>query len=233
MRDALDRVLDRVRKVVQRVDAPFVALAMMMRAYNAVDRRIAHVHVRAGHIDLGAQSLGAVRKFAVAHVLEQLQVFRNRAVAVRAFLARYRQRTAVLAQLLLRQIVHICLAILDELHSAFIAGLKVVRAVEYAARRLLAGQPVDILPDGVYILGILFDRIGVVIPEVELAAVFLRDRPVDEDRLRRADVQIAVRLGRESGMNFFRQACRNILVNDLCQKVIYIFHHSLYSPKLD
>ena len=175
VRDALDRVLDRVREVVERVDAPLVALTVVVRTHDAVDRRIAHVHVRAGHVDLGAQGLGAVRELAVAHILEQLEVFLHRTAAVRAFLARHGQRAAVLAQLFLRQIIHICLAVLDELHRALVAGLKIIRAIEHAARRLLTGQPLDVLPDRVDILGVLLDRVGVVIAEIEQAVVFFRD----------------------------------------------------------
>ena len=230
VRDALERVLNRVREVVQRIDAPLVALTVMMCADDAVDRRVAQVHVRAGHVDFGAQGLGAVGELAVAHILEQLEVFLDRAVAVRAFLARLGQRAAVRAHFLLRQIVNIRLALLDELHGALKAGLEVVRAVVDTAARLLAGQPLDVLPDGVHVLGIFLDRVGVVVAQVEQAVVFLRDRPVDEDRLCRADVQIAVRLGRKTGMNALGQAVCDVLVNDFRQKVVYIFHHSLYFP---
>ncbi len=205
VRDALECVLDRMREVVQRINAPLVTLTVMVCAHDAVDRRVAQVHVRACHVDLGAQGLGAVGELAVAHILEQLEVLLDRTAAVRAFLARLGQRAAVGAQLLLRQIVNIRLAVLDELYSALVAGLEVVRAVVYAARRLLAGQPLDVFPDGVYILGVLLDRVGVIIAQVEQTVVFLGDRPVDEDGLGRADVQIAVRLRRESGCGCARK----------------------------
>ena len=230
VRDALDRVLDRVREVIERVDAPLVALTVVMRAHDAVDRRVAQVHVRAGHVDLGAQGLGAVLELAVSHILKQLQVFLDRTAAVRAFFARLGQRAAVGAHLLLRQVVHIRLAVPDERDRALIAGLKVIRAVEHAAGRLLTGQPLDVLPDRIDVFGVLLDRVGVVIAEVEQAVVFFRDRPVDEDRLGRADVQIAVRLGRKAGVDLFGQPRRDVLVNDLGQKVVYVFHHSVRFP---
>ena len=43
--DALDGVLDGVGKVVHRVDAPLVALPMMLGVLDAVDGRVAQVHV--------------------------------------------------------------------------------------------------------------------------------------------------------------------------------------------
>ena len=200
----------------------------MVRTHDAVNRRVAQVHVRTCHVDLGTQRLGAVGKLAVAHVLEQLQVFLNRTVAVRARLARLGQRAAVLAHFLLRQIVNICLAVLDQLYRAVKAGFKVVRAVVHPAARLLAGQPLDVLPDGVYILGILLDRVGVVIAQIEQAVVFFRDRPVDEDRLCRADMQITVRLRRKAGVDALGKTVRNILINNFGQKVIYVFHHNYF-----
>ena len=55
--DALDGVLNGVCKVVQRVDAPLVALAVVLDVLDAVDGRVAHIHVGAGQVDLGAQRL--------------------------------------------------------------------------------------------------------------------------------------------------------------------------------
>ena len=72
--DALDGVLDGMGKVVQRVDAPLVALAVVGHMLDAVDGRVAHVHVGAGQVDLGAQRLFAVGKLAGAHAAEQVQI---------------------------------------------------------------------------------------------------------------------------------------------------------------
>ncbi len=55
MRDALDRVRDRMRVVVHRVDAPRVARPVMMRATDAIQNRVAHVDVGRRHVDLRAQ----------------------------------------------------------------------------------------------------------------------------------------------------------------------------------
>ena len=45
VRDALDRVGLAVREIVHRIDAPFVAGAMVMRMQDAIHHRIAHVQV--------------------------------------------------------------------------------------------------------------------------------------------------------------------------------------------
>ena len=72
MRDVFQRVRDRVRVVVHRVDAPVVAGAVVVRVADAVDGRVAHVHVRRGHVDLGAQDVLAVLVLAGLHVAEQV-----------------------------------------------------------------------------------------------------------------------------------------------------------------
>ena len=82
---------------------------------DAVHHRVAQVDVGGGHVDLGAQDARAVREFAGAHALEQVQVFLHGAVAVGAFLARLGQRAAVLADLLGAQVVHVGFALLDQL----------------------------------------------------------------------------------------------------------------------
>ena len=48
VRDALERVLNGVRKVVHRVDAPLVALTVMVHVADAVNNRVAHVEVAGG-----------------------------------------------------------------------------------------------------------------------------------------------------------------------------------------
>ena len=53
----LDGVLDGVGEIVHRVDAPLVALAVMLGVLDAVDGRVTHVHVGAGQVDLGTQGL--------------------------------------------------------------------------------------------------------------------------------------------------------------------------------
>jgi hypothetical protein len=53
-----------------------------VRVADAVDRRVAQVDVGRGHVDLRAQHVGAVGKFAGAHLAEQVEVLLRAAVAV-------------------------------------------------------------------------------------------------------------------------------------------------------
>ena len=74
MRNALERVLYRMRVVVERVDAPFVALAVMRGVNYAVYRGVAHIHIGRRHIDLCAESVRAVGELAVLHAFEKVKV---------------------------------------------------------------------------------------------------------------------------------------------------------------
>ena len=73
VRDVFERVRDRVRVIVHRIDAPFVAGAVMVGVTDAVDRRVAQVHVGRGHVDLRAQDVLAIGEFAGLHAAEQVQ----------------------------------------------------------------------------------------------------------------------------------------------------------------
>ena len=88
MRDRFERVAERVRKIVHRVDRPFVAGVLMANMPDAVQGRIAKIDIRRRHVDLRAQHVLAVRELAGAHALKQVEVVLDAAVAVRAVPAR-------------------------------------------------------------------------------------------------------------------------------------------------
>ncbi len=99
VRDAFERVADAMRVVVRRIDAPRVAGALMAGVADAVQHRVAHVHVRRRHVDARAQHVRAVGKFAGAHPPEQIEVLRNAAIAIRTVAAGFGQRAARRADL--------------------------------------------------------------------------------------------------------------------------------------
>ena len=86
-----------------------------------------------------------------------------------------------------------------------------------------SAQPVQILNDAVDILLTFAGGVGVVQAQVELAAILVCDGPVDVDGLGAADVQVAVGLRREAGMDLADFAFGEVGVNDLGQKV-FICH---------
>ena len=70
MSDVLERVLEAVCIVVQRVDAPVVALPVVVLMPDAVEHRVPHQHVRSGHVDLAPQHVRTVLELPSAHAAE-------------------------------------------------------------------------------------------------------------------------------------------------------------------
>ena len=58
-------------------------------------------------------------------------------------------------------------------------------------------QPADVAGDGLHVLRVLLDRVGVVETQVADAVVLARDTEIEADGLGMAEVQVAVGLGRE------------------------------------
>ncbi|MNX80473.1 hypothetical protein D3C86_1121350 [compost metagenome] len=225
-----------MREVVHRVDAPRIAGAVVMGVADAVEHRVAQHDVRRGHVDLGAQHVLAVAVLAGAHVAEQRQVFRHRAVTERRGLARLGEVAARGGDLLGGLAVHIGGAALDQRFRKGVQLLEVVAGVvqvRLAAR--LGGvpreaEPVHGVDDRVDILGVFLDRIGVVEAQVAAAGVVARQAEVHADALGVANVQVAVRLRREArddrrqrGALAVRAAgvgaCGQVLVDDAAQEV--------------
>ena len=219
VRDALDAVLQPMRPVVHGVDAPGVAGAVVFGVADAVHQRVAQQHVGAGHVDLGAQHLGAARKLARAHAAEEVQVLLGRAIAPGARRARLGHGAPVQADLLLGLVVHVGLAGADELLGVTVHLLEVVGGVVETVVPVVA-QPADVLLDGedealLFLLGV-----GVVEAEVAEPAELLGHAEVQPEGLGVADVQPAVGLGREAGVHLAAPAAGpQVLANDLPDEV--------------
>lgn len=203
--------------VVHRVDAPLVARAVVFGVDDAVHDGVAEEHVGVRHVDFRTQHLRAVGELAALHPLEEVEVLLHRAVAPRRRGARYGDRAAVLANLLLGLVVDVGQPLLDEEDGPLVELVEVVRRV--ALQRPVEAEPVDVALDGVDILDILLDGVRVVEAQVALAAVFLCQAEVDADALGVADVQIAVRLGREAGLNLLHAAVGQRFFDNLLEKV--------------
>ena len=91
MRDAFQRIRHAMGIVVHRIDAPRVARAVMGCVQNAIHDGVAHEHIAGGHIDFGTQDVRTFLEFTGPHAREQVEVFLDRAVAIRTLLARPRR----------------------------------------------------------------------------------------------------------------------------------------------
>ena len=88
------------------------------------------------------------------------------------------------------------LPVLDQLNRPVVELLEVVGGVEQPIFPI-AAEPADVVDDRIDVLLLFLGGVGVVEPQVELAAVLLGEAEVQADALGVADVQIAVRLGRK------------------------------------
>src|SRR6267378_3771220 len=182
-----------MREVVHGIDAPYVAGAMVGRVPNPVERRIPQVQVWRRHVDFRSEYVRAVLELAASHAREQIEVFLDGSIAIRAVAARLGERPAILANLVGLEAVDVRLAVLDQLDRKLIQRLEVIRRVQQRVPG--KPEPFDVFLDGVDILDILRGRIGVVEPKVAHPAGLLRDAEVQTDGLGVPDVQVAVGLG--------------------------------------
>jgi hypothetical protein len=125
MSDAFKGILQRMGKVIHRIDAPFVLGLMMADVHDAVEHRVTHVDVRAGHVNLGPQDLFPVLEFTFAHSFKQIKVFLNAAVTVRGVLSRFSECSAIFACFFLTKVIDIGKAFLDQQDGLFICLFKI------------------------------------------------------------------------------------------------------------
>jgi hypothetical protein len=161
MRRAFDRVRKRVRVVVHRIDAPLVARALVRHLANPIERRIAQVDVRRGHVDLRPQHAFAFRELTAPHGLEQPAVLLGRAVAVGAVASRLGQGTAILADLLRRGVIDVGESAIDELERELVKLREIIRGVTQPIAPVEA-EPANVRLDGLDVFLALFLRIRVV-----------------------------------------------------------------------
>jgi hypothetical protein len=77
----------------------------------------------------------------------------------------------------------------------------------------------DVGHDGIDKLGFLLFRIGVIHPHVANAAELARDPKIQGDRFDVADVEIAVRLRRETSLNFSPLSALQIFCHDFADEI--------------
>ena len=172
----------------------------MVRAIlDAVDGGVAQIDVRGSHVDLRAQHVRAFRELAVLHAQEQIHVFFRRAVAVRGVFARLGQRAAIGADLFFGKIVHIRQPAADEVERELVNLVVLLGGIVDVG--IVEAEPVDIILDGLDKFFLFLGRVRVVKAQIAHAAETLRRQEIDGQRLHVADVQVAVRFGRETRLH--------------------------------
>ena len=196
MGDFFERITLTVGVIVTRIDAPLVADPMVMHALDTIHHWVAHVHVRVGHVDFGAQHLLAIGKLTGAHTFKQIEALRDRPLTIWAGLTGLGNRTAVLAHLVEGQLLDIGMPRFDQLQRPFKQLLEIITGK--ANLRPLKPQPCDVLLDRTNELVALLLGIGIVEAQVALTAKLLGDAEIEANRFGVADLQITIWLGREA-----------------------------------
>ena len=110
-------------------------------------------------------------------------------------------------------------ALFNEVYCKIIELLKIVRGKKQLAFKIKA-EPLDVFLDRLDVLGLLFERVGVVEAQVALAAVGLGQAEVETDALGVPDVQVAVGLRRKARVDAAAVfAVLQIGVDDLADEV--------------
>ena len=219
VRDPLDSILNRMSKVIHRIDTPFITGIMVCHMGHTVNDRISHIDVRRCHIDLSAQHLLSVLIFSRTHLLEQLQVFLYRTIAIWAFFSRLCQRAAVLPHLFRREIAYKRFSLFDQPDCTFVHLVKIIRRkIEMLSP--VSAQPFDIFFNRIHELHLLFRRIRVVKSHVECAAILLCKAIIQKDRFGMPDMEISVRLRREPRTDMIVYTFRKIFIYFLLYKIL-------------
>ena len=127
MRHSLDRVLERMRVSVQRINAPLISRVVMCRVLYPVDDRISHIDIRRCHIYLSPEHHRPVFIFSVAHLMEELHALFGRSVAVRAVLPRLLERASLRFYFFISLFIDEGFSFSDQLLRRFIHRVKVIR----------------------------------------------------------------------------------------------------------
>jgi len=213
------RIGKAMRKVVHRINDPLRAGAVMRFALDAVDHGIAHHDIGRGHIDFGAQGMGAVGEFAGAHPLKQIEIFFNRAVSVRAFLARFRERSALFSDFIRIKRTDIGIAGFDEFNRKLIKFFEIIGGVKQPVFPV-EPQPSDIVDDRLNIFHRFSRRIGVVQPKIAGSLIIPGDAEIEAYGFGMTDMNIAVRFRRKTGRNFPVVFVRfQIVIDDVADKI--------------
>ena len=169
-----------MRKVIHWIHFPLIASAVVwVSGDNAIHDRVAEVHIWMRHIYFCTQNHRAIRKFAFAHTLEEVEVFFYRAVAVWTICARSSRRTFLFCNLFSRLFVNVCFTLFDEADCKVVELLEIVRCVINIFP--LVAQPFNIFLNRIYIFNILFHRVSVIKTEVTCATKAFSNTKVEAD----------------------------------------------------
>ena len=213
VRYALKIVALSMGEIVHRIYFPFRTRTMVrVGGDDTIHDRVTEMHVGVRHVNLGAQHHLAFLYLTALHRFKQAQVLFDRTITERRSHTRFGRRSFLFGDLLGGLFVYISFALFDEHDRQVVELLEIIRGIEDLSP--FESEPTNIAFDGLYILRVFFGRVGVVKTKVTNAVVFLGDSEVHTDRLDVTDMQVTVRLRRETGLN-------TSVIHALCEVFFY------------
>ena len=193
---------------------------------DAVDHRIAEMDIGRGHVDLGAQAPLAVGVLAVAHLAEDPEVALGVRIARRRGAARLLGDPTILLPLVLPEIAAVRLPAADEFLGDLVhlvehvGGVVEAGLAAVAFARPLETEPVDVALDVLGVFVRFLGGIGVVEPQMALAAEKRGHSEIDAHRLGVSDMDVAVGFGRKTGDHLAAGlAVFDVLLDPLSEKM--------------
>src|SRR5574344_1378864 len=181
MSDMLDAIALAVSEIVHRINAPFIPCPVMRLMFNPIQKRITEHHIGTCHVDFGPKYFGTILIFPRFHITEYLKIFFDSTIPVWTVRTRSIHCTSSFANLFLGLIVHIGQSLLDQFFSPFIELVEIIRSIFFFVP--METEPLNILLNGIYILSVLFGRIGVIETKIRLAAIFLGKSEIQANAL--------------------------------------------------
>ena len=222
MRDAFDWITLAVGKIVHRINTPLIAGAVVAGVFDAVHDGVTHVHVGRTQVTHGTQYAGTIREFPVFHAFKQIQVLFNGSTAVGTCLRWHGGIAFQRLDFFLGGIVNVGQAFFDQINGIRVQLREVIRSIKLIVP--LGTQPAYVGTNAVDILYIFGDRVRIVKTQVEFALKTLGNAIIHSDGLGVADMEIAIGLWWETGVNPTSMfAIGNVFFDDLLDKIQWTF----------
>lgn len=127
-------------------------------------------------------------------------------------LSRFREGAAVFAHLLRRQVVHIGIALFDQMFGPLVKLVEIVRG-EIGLIAPIEAEPPDIVLDGIDKFLLFLRGVCIVEPEIAAPAEFFGDSEIQANRLGVPNVQVAIGFRWETGDDCLVPAGGQIIAN--------------------
>ena len=238
-----------VSEIVHGVGVPLVASADMRNVKNTINQWVAEQHVGVSHVDLGAQHKCSRLAFTAVHKLEELQILLNRTITEWAVGTWTCGGSLLLSNDLCTLLVNIGTALLDQPNGKIPKLLEIVAGIVDVSP--LETKPLDIVLDALDIFCILLNGVGVIEAQITCTTIFLGKSEIDSNSLGVSDVQIAIWLWWETGLQstsvltlsqiidhlLLNEANRSFLLafvlNNLFHILIFFFYLFTFLPLLN